>query len=67
MAVPDSEHVSLEGVGEEDHVELAIGEDTYTRTLTRTGDSASPASINTGGEPYIEDTELADLFAFLLG
>jgi DNA repair exonuclease SbcCD ATPase subunit len=68
MAALGSEHVSLKGDAEDGRVELTIGDDTYTRTLDRTADTASgsPASISTGGEPYAEDAELADLFAFLL-
>ncbi|OYR93877.1 chromosome segregation protein SMC, partial [Halorubrum sp. E3] len=37
------------------------GDETYTRTLQRRGDS-----IAFGGDPYLDDPELADLFAFLL-
>jgi len=66
MAALGSEHVSLKGDTDEGHVELEIGDSTYTRTLSRTDDAAGSASISTGGEPYIEDAELADLFAFLL-
>ncbi|PSP76761.1 chromosome segregation protein SMC [Halobacteriales archaeon QS_3_64_16] len=68
MAALGSEHVSLKGDAEDGRVELEIGDDTYTRTLDRTTETASsgPASISTGGEPYAEDAELADLFAFLL-
>ena len=68
MAALGSEHVSLKGDADEGRVELEIGDRTYTRTLTRTGDSSStgPASITTGGNPYVADAELADLFAFLL-
>jgi len=68
MAALGSEHVSLKGDADKGRVELAIGDRTYTRTLTRTGDgdSTGPASITTSGEPYTDDPELADLFAFLL-
>ena len=68
MAALGSERVSLKGDAEEGRVELAINDRTYTRTLTRTGNSSStgPASINTSGDPYTGDAELADLFAFLL-
>lgn len=68
MAGLGSDRVSLKGDADEGRVELAIDDRTYTRTLTRAGDSSStgPASIRTGGDPYVEDAELADLFAFLL-
>jgi DNA repair exonuclease SbcCD ATPase subunit len=68
MTALGSEHVSLKGDAKDGRVELEIGDDTYTRTLDRTTETVSsgPASISTGGEPYAEDAELADLFAFLL-
>jgi chromosome segregation ATPase len=66
MAALGSEHVSLKGDTDEGHVELDIGDSTYTRTLSRTDDAAGPTAISTEGEPYVEDAELADLFAFLL-
>lgn len=63
-----SEHASIKGDAEEGRVELSIGENTYTRTLARTdnSDSTGPTAISTGGDPYTEDAELADLFALLL-
>ncbi len=61
MSALGSEHVSLKGDADEGRVELAVGGETYTRTLERTG-----ASVRTGGTPYLDDPELADLFAFLL-
>jgi DNA repair exonuclease SbcCD ATPase subunit len=66
MAALGSEHVSLKSDTDEGHVELEIGDSTYIRTLSRTDDAAGPTSVNTGGEPYVKDAELADLFAFLL-
>ena len=68
MTALGSEHVSLKGDAKDGRVELEIGDDTYTRTLDRRTETVSsgPASISTGGEPYAEDAELADLFAFLL-
>ena len=42
-------------------MELDIGGETYTRTLTRDG-----ATIVEEGEAYLDDPTLADLFAFLL-
>ena len=61
MAALGSDHVSLKGDAEEGHVELTIGDTTYTRTLTRTN-----GTVTTTGEPYLDDPTVADLFAFLL-
>jgi len=61
MAVIGSDHASLRGDADEGRVELTIGDTTYTRTLQRNN-----GTITTGGEPYLEDATLADLFAFLL-
>lgn len=61
MAALGSENVSLKSDTEEGEVELSIGEETYTRTLER-----RDGRIVTGGDPYLDDSELADLFAFLL-
>ena len=61
MAALGSEHVSLKGDAEEGRVELSIGGETYRRTLERAG-----TGVHTGGDPYLEDAELADLFAFLV-
>ena len=61
MAALGSERVSLKGDAKEGHAELTIGEKTYTRSLER-----RDGQVVTGGEPYLEDAELADLFAFLL-
>jgi peptidoglycan hydrolase CwlO-like protein len=66
MATLGSEHASVKGDAEEGTAELVIDGTTYTRTLARRDGAAGPASISTGGEPYVEDAELADLFAFLL-
>ena len=38
-----------------------MGDERYTRTLTRSG-----GGVRTGGDPYLADAEFADLFAFLL-
>ena len=62
MAALGSDHVSLKGDAEKGHVELAIGNTTYTRTLTR-----ESGTVTTSGEPYLDDPTVADLFAFLLG
>ncbi|WP_331232984.1 archaea-specific SMC-related protein [Natronorarus salvus] len=61
MAALGSERVSLKGDAEEGHVELTIGEESYTRRLAR-----SNGVVSFDGEPYLADPELADLFAFLL-
>jgi chromosome segregation ATPase len=61
MAGLGSEQVSLKGDAEKGSVTLDIGEETYTRTLTRRGDT-----VSFDGDPYLDDPELADLFAFLL-
>ncbi|KAB1185434.1 MULTISPECIES: archaea-specific SMC-related protein [Haloferax] len=61
MAAHGSDDVALKGDADEGVVELTIDDETYTRTLERRGDS-----VIAGGEPVLEDTELADLFAFLL-
>ncbi|WP_101298430.1 archaea-specific SMC-related protein [Halegenticoccus soli] len=61
MAALGSDRVSLKGDADEGEVELTIGDRTYSRALTRQGDA-----VLTEGEPYLEDSTLADLFAFLL-
>ena len=61
MAALGSENVSLKGDADEGFVDLEIGDQLYTRTLTRTADG-----IVTTDDPYLDDPELADLFAFLL-
>ena len=61
MLALGSDRASLKGDAEAGEVELQIGEQRYTRTLARHN-----GSISLGGDPYLEDAELADLFAFLL-
>lgn len=61
MAALGSENVSIKGDADEAHVELELGDETYTRKLSRRS-----GSVVTSGDPYLEDPELADLFAFLL-
>jgi hypothetical protein len=51
----------MKGDAEEAEVELEFNGDVYTRRLVRKN-----GSIVTNGEPYLDDPELADLFAFLL-
>jgi DNA repair ATPase RecN len=64
MGALGSDGLSLKGDADEGRVELALGEEAeniYTRTLTR-----EHGTVVMGGEPYLEDSEGADLFAFLL-
>lgn len=61
MAALGSDHVSLKGDAEQGRVELVLGEDIYTRTLAR-----KHGTVVMDGEPYLDDPEGADLFAFLL-
>ncbi|WP_042665818.1 archaea-specific SMC-related protein [Haloferax sp. ATB1] len=43
-------------------IELAVESETYTRSFVREGDR-----VVASGDPYLEDSTTADLFAFLLG
>ncbi|VTT85792.1 DNA double-strand break repair Rad50 ATPase [Halorubrum sp. DM2] len=61
MAGLGSRQSSLKGDAEEGTVTITLDDETYTRTLQRRGDS-----VAFGGDPYLDDPELADLFAFLL-
>lgn len=61
MAGVGSTDVALKGDAEEGRVELVIDGETYSRTVRRTGDS-----LVFDGEPYVDDPQVADLFAFLL-
>jgi DNA repair exonuclease SbcCD ATPase subunit len=61
MAALGSESVSLKADADSGRVDLSISNETYTRTLERVG-----TGVRTGGDPYLTDPELADLFAFLL-
>ncbi|WP_435361760.1 archaea-specific SMC-related protein [Haloarchaeobius sp. DFWS5] len=61
MAALGSENVSLKGDADEGSVELRFGGETYRRTLDRRN-----GSVSFEGSPYLDDPELADLFAFLL-
>lgn len=56
-----SEQGSVKGDAEKGSVTLEIGEETYTRTVKRSGNS-----IAFGGDPYLDDPTLGDLFAFIL-
>jgi hypothetical protein len=61
MASLGSERSSLKGDSDEGAVTLDIGDETYTRTLTRSG-----SGIVFGGEPYLDNPTVADLFVLLL-
>ena len=61
MCALGSERVSLKGDADSGSVELRLGGETYERTLTRAGDG-----VTFEGSPYLDDPEVADLFAFLL-
>jgi len=56
-----SDDIALKSDAEEGHVELTLGDETATRRLVREGDI-----VSFSGDPYLDDAELADLFAFLL-
>jgi DNA repair ATPase RecN len=62
MAALGSDRASLKGDADEGRVELRIGNETYTRTLNRD----PTGGVRFGGDPYLDDPEVADLFAFLL-
>ena len=61
MAVLGSERASLKGDADSGRVTLQIGDREFTRTLERRQDG-----VSFGGDPYLEDAELANFFAFLL-
>ncbi|WP_336365245.1 archaea-specific SMC-related protein [Halalkalicoccus salilacus] len=61
MAALGSERASLKGDADQGTVTLDLDDETYTRDLTRTN-----GSVAFTGDPYLEDPQVADLFAFLL-
>jgi DNA repair exonuclease SbcCD ATPase subunit len=61
MAAMGSDDVAMKGDADEAEVTLSIGDSTYKRRLIRRDDT-----VSFEGEPYLDDPELADLFAFLL-
>ncbi|MFB6105559.1 MAG: archaea-specific SMC-related protein [Halobacteriaceae archaeon] len=61
MAALGSDDVSLKGDADEGSVTLEVGGETYSRRLTRRN-----GTVALDGDPYLDDPELADLFAFLL-
>ncbi|XVH31637.1 archaea-specific SMC-related protein [Haloferacaceae archaeon DSL9] len=61
MGALGSDSVSLKADADEGHVELDIDGETYTRRLVRRN-----GNVTSDGDPYLDDSTLADLFAFLL-
>ena len=61
MAALGSDQVSLKADADEGSAALEFGDEIYRRHLSRRN-----GTITTEGDPYLEDPELADLFAFLL-
>jgi chromosome segregation ATPase len=61
MAALGSDNVSMKGDADEGEATLEIGDDVYRRTLTRQN-----GTVLTSGDSYLDEPELADLFAFLL-
>ncbi|WP_144906017.1 archaea-specific SMC-related protein [Halobellus captivus] len=61
MAGFGSTQASLKADADEGFVELMVDGESYTRTLTR-----SNGGVTYGGDPYLDDAEVADLFAFLI-
>ena len=61
MAALGSDDISIKADAEEARVELATAEKTFTRTFERRN-----GTTHSSGEPVLEDSTLADLFAFLL-
>jgi DNA repair exonuclease SbcCD ATPase subunit len=62
MAGLGSDDVSIKGNADEGHVELTVNGETYHRELYRDG-----ATVHMDGDPYLDDSTVVDLFAFLLG
>lgn len=61
MAGLGSDQASLKGDADRGSVTLEVDGNTYTRTLQRQG-----GAVTFNGDPFLDDPELADLFAFLL-
>ncbi|ELY59767.1 Kinetochore-Ndc80 complex, subunit Spc25 [Natronococcus amylolyticus DSM 10524] len=61
MAALGSDRASLKADAKEGEATLEFGDETYRRTLHRQN-----GTVVTEGDPYLEDPEVADLFAFLL-
>ena len=61
MAALGSRNVAIKGDADTAEVSLTLGDRTYTRTLERRSEG-----VVSSGEPFLDDPELADLFAFLI-
>lgn len=61
MAALGSDDISVKADAEKAHVDLEIGGETYTRTI-----KGGRGQIRAEGNPYLVDSTLANLFAFLL-
>jgi DNA repair exonuclease SbcCD ATPase subunit len=61
MGALGSDEISLKADSDEGEVSLSFAGSSYTRRLSREN-----GTVVTTGTAYLEDTELADLFAFLL-
>jgi len=61
MAGLESERASLKGDADRGSVTIDFDGETHTRTLRRQGDT-----VSFSGDPFLDDPELVDLFAFLL-
>lgn len=61
MGVMGSDEVSLKADADEGFVELSFGSDSYRRKLKKRN-----GAVTIEGDPYLDDSTLADLFAFLL-
>jgi DNA repair exonuclease SbcCD ATPase subunit len=61
MAALGSDQASLKADAEEGNATLKFGNETHQQTLHRQN-----GVVVSNGDPYLEDLELADLFAFLL-
>ncbi|NKE34271.1 chromosome segregation protein SMC [Natronococcus sp. JC468] len=61
MAALGSDRASLKADAEEGEAILEFGDETYRQTLHRRN-----GTVVTDGDPYLDDPEIADLFAFLL-
>jgi len=56
-----SDDVSLKGDAEKGRAELSIGDQMYARTFTRTD-----GTVTATGDPDLDDSDIANPFAFLL-
>ncbi|ELY73431.1 kinetochore-Ndc80 subunit SPC25, partial [Natrinema pellirubrum DSM 15624] len=61
MAALGSRRSSLKGDADDGRVELTFDDERYMRSLTRRN-----GEVVFDGDPYLDEPELADLFAFLL-